>query len=442
MSRTQVNHLPVRLQPSLSELGSAILFAIAFVFSVLPSGLSWENEINAEMMSGSWVIRLQWTSLFLWAWYMMKDIPLSTIVYQLKMNWVLLAMVAYCTVSLFWSDFPGIVIKRFVQFVGVLSIIMIIAFHHERKFDRLMLITLVAGFVICSLSIVFAIAVPRIGIETAFGIEGAWRGIVGQKNLLGILAASTCYFTVYCLMRRAVHPAFAGGVILTAVICLVMSRSSSSATLLILSVSLFILLRKDFIRSYAPIIRVLLIFGTIICFVWLGFFFVNGYFPETKDLLTPFAAIFGKSSDLTGRGDIWELMWRTIDLNPLFGVGFSSFWLGPGGPSQFIVDELRWPVPSAHNGYLEVINELGWVGFGVFVLMNAFHGKNLVMLFSKDRELAAFHIGFFSIYLISNFSESTALKMLFFLQFMLYFSMIMVTTALQRIHTGAEGHAK
>jgi exopolysaccharide production protein ExoQ len=420
---------------SRSELVSGWLFAVAYAFSILPSGLSWDTTTNAELLEGSWIVRLQWTSLFLWAWYMMKEIPLPVLVRHLKMNWVLILLLTYCTASLFWSDFPGIVIKRFVQFVGVLSILILVAHHHERRIERLILVVLVAGFVVCGLSIFFSVAVPSIGIETAVGIEGTWKGIVGQKNLLGMFSAATCYATVYCVMRRAVPPVFAGGVFFTAGVCLVMSRSSSSATLLVLATALFLLLRKDFIRSYAPIIRFLLVLGTLICVVWLGFFFVNGYFPATTDLLTPFAAIFGKSADLTGRGDIWELMWRSIEKRPLLGVGFSSFWLGPGGPSQFIVDELQWGVPSAHNGYLEVINELGWVGFFFFILMILHHCKYLVEFFVHEREQAAFHIGFLSIYLVSNFSESTALRMLFFLQFMLYFSMLMVSTAVLRIRT-------
>ncbi len=138
---------------------------------------------------------------------------------------------------------------------------------------------------------------------------------------------------------------------------------------------------------------------------------------------------------MTGRGDIWQIMWRTIENHPVLGVGYSSFWLGPGGPSQFISDELMWPVPSAHNGYLEVINELGWVGFGLFVGLLVHHFARLVVLFRHEREIAAFHLGLLAIFLVSNFSESTALRVLAYLQFVLLFSMIMVSASLQRIRS-------
>lgn len=434
-----IRNLQVDQPFSRSKWASGLLFVIALTFAALPSGLNWDTKLTAEMMEGSWVVRLQWTSLFVCAWFMMRGIPRATLLRHVKENWPLLLMLGYCTVSLLWSDFPGIVVKRFVQFLGVLSILLLVAHHHEEHFDRLMVATLWIALALCGLSIVFAVAVPRIGIETAVGIEGAWRGILGQKNQLGLFAALSFFFTVFCLSRQVVSPLFAGVVMLVCATCLAMSRSSSSATLTMLSLAIFLLLRRQFIRSYAPIIRVLLLLATVLCVVYLGFYFVNSRFPATADLLAPFAALFGKSTDLTGRGDIWAIMWRTIELHPYLGVGFSSFWLGPGGPSQFISDELMWTVPSAHNGYLEIINELGWFGFAVFVALMLHHGSRLIVLFRHERELAAFHIGLMAIYLVSNFSESTALRVLAFLQFVQFFSMIMVSTSLQRVRNSKEG---
>ncbi|HRK37189.1 MAG TPA: O-antigen ligase family protein [Burkholderiaceae bacterium] len=429
---------PVQL--SLPAWGGAALFVLALLFAALPSGLNWEAKLSEEMMEGSWIVRLQWTSLFVCAWFLMRYIPLTTMIGHVKENWPLLVLMAFCTLSIAWSDFPGIVVKRFVQFVGVVSILVLVASFHEEHFDRLMVATLWIALALCGLSIVFALAVPRIGIETAVGIEGTWKGILGQKNQLGLFSAMSIYFTVFCLSRRVVSPLFAGVVIATCAVCLLMSRSSSSATLTVLSLSIFLLLRREFIRSFAPIVRVMLLAGLVLCVVYLGFYFVNARFPETADILAPFAALFGKSTDLTGRGDIWEIMWRTIAKHPYLGVGYSSFWLGPGGPSQFISDELMWTVPSAHNGYLEVINELGWIGFALFVGMLVHHAFKLMELFRYERDTAAFHMGLLAIFLVSNFSESTALRVLAFLQFVMLFSMIMVAATLQRVRPWNGSH--
>lgn len=417
-----------------SEWASGILFAVAFVFSVLPSGLSWETGLTSAMLEGSWVVRLQWTSLFVWAWLMMRRVPLHVLSRHFKANAVLLVLVFYCTLTLLWSDYPGIVVKRFVQFSGVLSIFFIVAFHHEKYFLRLLRLLVYLGIIISVASIIVSIAMPKIGIERAVGIEGSWRGVLGQKNLLGIFSATMIYLTFYCWLRGGVGiVAFSLG-FSSALICLVMCRSSSSATLLVVSMAIFLALRKSYIRSFAPIFRFSLVFLLFLIIIYIGYFFIYSEFPSFSDLITPFAAIFGKSSDLTGRGDIWKLMWQLIDKHPYFGLGFASFWLGPGGPSQFISDALMWTVPSAHSGYLEIINELGWFGLFLFscVLIKYFWG--LGELFKLDRELSAFYIGFFSIFLISNFSESTALRPLMFLQFMLFLFMVMLPFGLDRMH--------
>ena len=147
----------------------------------------------------------------------------------------------------------------------------------------------------------------------------------------------------------------------------------------------------------------------------------------------PFSGIFGKSSDLTGRSDIWALMWHSISRHWYLGVGFSSFWLGPGGPSQYISDALQWMVPTAHNGYLEVFNELGFVGVFLFAGMLILHLKNIIHVFNIDRHLTALHMAILLIFLISNFSESTALRVTSFLQFLLFVSMATTQAACLKV---------
>lgn len=386
--------------------------------------------LTAEMMEGSWVVRLQWLVLFGVAMLLLRSAPAQNLTRHMAGNPLLIVLIAYCAASALWSAFPSIVLKRIIQFVGVLLIGMAVAHYHGHRFDKLLSFTLVSFALLLGLSIVFAVAVPSIGIETAVGIEGAWRGILSQKNQLGIFSAVSIYFTVVCFIRRSIGAYFAGLLLVLALICLVMSRSSSSATVVAISLFVYFVLHKPHIRSFAPVLRLVIAVGFVVFTINLAYFFAESKFPSTSTLLAPFAAIFGKSSDLTGRSDIWELMWNTIELHPYIGLGFTSFWLGPGGPSQFISDVLRWSVPSAHNGYLEILNELGWIGMAFFVLTMAWHAANLIKLFRIKRDIAAFHAGLLLIYFVSNFSESTALRVLSFLQLLMFFSMVLTVQSL------------
>lgn len=72
--------------------------------------------------------------------------------------------------------------------------------------------------------------------------------------------------------------------------------------------------------------------------------------------------------NLTGRTIIWDFVNTEVARRPLLGWGYQSFWLiGPDAPS--VVDAPGWVknMPSAHNGYLDTIVDMGYVGL-VFLI--------------------------------------------------------------------------
>ncbi len=86
-----------------------------------------------------------------------------------------------------------------------------------------------------------------------------------------------------------------------------------------------------------------------------------GIFEKIADLT-------GHESTLMGRAELWgELL--ALHTNPIFGVGFESFWLGDN--ANPIWDVRWWHVDEAHNGYLEVYLDLGLVG--LFLLWGCYY---------------------------------------------------------------------
>jgi O-antigen ligase len=69
----------------------------------------------------------------------------------------------------------------------------------------------------------------------------------------------------------------------------------------------------------------------------------------------------GRNPTLTGRTDIWAAV-IPLARNPIVGAGFESFWLSSSvhAKLQELIPGL--PLNEAHNGYIEVYLELGWVG--------------------------------------------------------------------------------
>jgi O-antigen ligase len=113
-------------------------------------------------------------------------------------------------------------------------------------------------------------------------------------------------------------------------------------------------------------------------------------FPTWPEISAPIAGIFGKGSDLTGRTDIWDLVWLEIERHWVLGLGYGAFWLGPDSLSQFVIDALNWIPLQSHNGYLDILNEQGLTGLALCILTLLVQVRMLVLLSHKDRIQAAF----------------------------------------------------
>lgn len=402
------------------------LFLVALAFAALPTGLSWNYDVVSESSDGSWVLRLQWTSVFaLAAWVIYKTAGWA-VVYPAAKNPFVWLLLAYCVLTVGWSPEPGAVIKRSFQFFGVLLIGLSVAHLCRHDFVKLLRTGLDGLTVILFLSILAGVFVPDIGRESVVSLAGAWRGILDQKNTLGIVSAVSLFFWLVLQTlapRRWWVASLSCLVILT---CLVMSRSSTSLFLALMSMGLYLSLYRAYIRTPLAIARLVVVVMMVLTVGLTVFFFQHSRLPLWEELIEPFSALFGKSADLTGRTEIWEYMWLEIEKHWAFGLGYGSFWLGPGSPSQELVSHFYWTPNSAHNGYLEVLNELGVAGFGLFVLMLLNHLVNVIRLVRVDRPKFAFHLSLLAVFLLSNATESTALRILLFLQVVLFMSMAMV----------------
>ena len=77
-----------------------------------------------------------------------------------------------------------------------------------------------------------------------------------------------------------------------------------------------------------------------------------------------FVSFVGRDLTFTGRTEIWKGL-MGANLNPLIGVGFSSFWLGSRA------EELLkgYHINEAHNGYLETYLNGGIIGLLLLLLL-------------------------------------------------------------------------
>jgi O-antigen ligase len=110
----------------------------------------------------------------------------------------------------------------------------------------------------------------------------------------------------------------------------------------------------------------------------------------------------GRNSTLTGRTAIWELVLRNAG-NPWFGTGFESFWLGERLHRIRSADQ---QINEAHNGYVEVYLNLGWVGITLLAVVVGTGYRNMIKRFHRDWNFSILYLAYFAAALVYSLTEA------------------------------------
>jgi exopolysaccharide production protein ExoQ len=75
---------------------------------------------------------------------------------------------------------------------------------------------------------------------------------------------------------------------------------------------------------------------------------------------------------LTGRDRVWDLVLRQFETSPTLGVGYGALWqVGPQMVESLHDFGVYQIVNEGHNGYLDILAQLGWVGLAILALFIA-----------------------------------------------------------------------
>ena len=132
------------------------------------------------------------------------------------------------------------------------------------------------------------------------------------------------------------------------------------------------------------------------------------------------AHALGRSENLA-RMDIWEAI-IPMASNPVVGTGFENFWLGAR------VNSLAQQFPNlglneAHDGYIEVYLQLGWVGLGLIGLIWIRGYRCAVKAFRQDPELGGLLLAYILAAATYNVTEA-GFRMLHPMWFFLLFAVL------------------
>ncbi len=318
----------------------------------------------------------------------------------LRSNLPVLIYFFYCGISFLWSDYPDVSFKRWFRALGDVVMVLIVLSDPNWVAAMRRLITRV-GFLAAPLSIIFIRYFPQLGRGYTHSGSPTWTGIATDKNALGMiclvcgLASIFRFLQLYRVEKgaRQRRPLIAHGIIIAMSLFLLWEANSATAS------ACFVLAGGPMVLTYIypwarkPVLTNIMVFGALgIAFSAL---FLNFGTGMVEDL--------GRNSTLTGRTNIWHFALGMVQ-NPILGTGFESFWLGPRLEQMKVL--LNQGINQAHNGYIEVYLNLGWVGVILLAVIFIAGYRRIVIAVREMAPMANLCLAYFIVGTAYNFTEA------------------------------------
>lgn len=339
----------------------------------------------------------------------------------LRASWPILLYFSFALLSLSWSDFPGWGFKRWIRALGDVIMVLIIVTDARptaalrRLFSRL-------GFILLPASLLLIKYYPNLG--RAYDISGAQMntGVTTNKNILGVVTYVLVVGTLWqvlSLLRDRKQP-YRGRRLLAQCILLAFgikllftAHSATSGVCFVLAAGLMLAFARPLFQRRPRAVHALVL--AILLGGW-GAFLLGA----EHDV----AGALGRKPGL-GRTVIWNIV-IPMAPNPIGGAGFETFWVGPRVErvrNRMIMAGTVGGVNEAHNGYIEVYLNLGWIGLGLIALILVHGYRKAVRAFRRDPPLGALLVAYVVTAVTYNITEA-GFRMLDFSWFFLLLSVV------------------
>ncbi|HEY4901954.1 MAG TPA: O-antigen ligase family protein [Candidatus Sulfotelmatobacter sp.] len=319
----------------------------------------------------------------------------------LRGNAPIFIFLAYCAISIVWSDFPDVAFKRWIKFLGDHVMVLIVLTDPNWKWAVKKVFARV-GFLLLPASVLFIKYYPDLG--RSYGRwEGkqSYTGVALDKNMLGmaclIFGLPALWRVLQEIRERRIsfrnRPLVAQTILLAAALWLLwMANSMTSSSCFLFAAC--VIAATTFGKIGRRPARVHWLVGGVVLTSFSVLFLNLGSFV---------LAAVGRDSTLTGRTDIWASV-LALATHRWVGTGFESFWLGPR--LETIWKQYWFHPIEAHNGYLETYLNLGWVGIGLLAVLMVTGYRNVIRMLKWDPESARIRLGFIVVGLTYNFTEA------------------------------------
>ncbi|MGE5437125.1 MAG: O-antigen ligase family protein [Syntrophothermus sp.] len=369
------------------------LYIVAIFFGTSPPFRERVKDVE-DIATSNIMNQLVFTTLFILS--VITIIPrfksFFEIIYKEKM---LVIFFLWALLSIAWSDYSFTSFKRWFQVITSITVAISILMYTDDHKDLLKYFKVILFFyLIISIASVFVIPNAR-------GEGGAWRGLAPSKNhlgqaaLLNIIIWSLIFY--YDNLKWKVIDII---MIIIAVLLLVGASSSTSMTAFMFIIFLAAMSYVDKLLKPIKVGRLFSILG-----LFTAAAIVLSVVFLARDILVQILASFGEDLTFTGRTDLWADILREANKHLWIGCGFQGFWIVENNDLLALYDRYIWFPNQAHNGYIDILNEVGIIGLALFVGVIANYFLNIRKL--KNPTIFKW---FVIVAIIVNFQESTFIR--------------------------------
>lgn len=319
----------------------------------------------------------------------------------LRENLPLLVFLGYCLLSVAWSEYPFTALKRWSKSIGDIVMVMLLItdayplFAVKRVFARV-------AIVLLSCSVLFIWFIPSIG--TGYSPEDnvmMYFGVTTFKNLLGMICMVFGLSSLWSFLgafdnrampNRTRHMIAHAVIVAMSVVLILRADSMTSLSCLFLAGAVMVLVSQPWVVRRPG--RALLVVGGAIGLPLFALF-INTMGTLVQSL--------GRNSTLTGRTSIWKAV-LSMHTNPFIGTGFESFWLG--SRLQAVWNMSVKGIQEAHNGFIELYLNLGWVGLFILGWLIVSGCRNGVIALRNDPNDGRLRLSYLTASLIFSLTEA------------------------------------
>lgn len=414
---------------SIYSFAAYINFVVFLFFIFFGTKMPFGEKLkDVEVIATSNIInQVAFTFIFLTACFSL--IPKwSEFVMLIKREKFLTIFLLWGLLTISWSDYGFVSFKRYFQYITTFLVSASIFFHLDSSEDTLKFFKyLSAAFIILSLLSIFTI-------PGAQDRGGNWKGLAPHKNLLGPISLLTLIIMIYQFIRSNLKGRIIYGLLVVISLMLIIGCKSST-TLFTLLFIIGILLALYLDKLFEPIgLGKTISLLTIFTISGLAIFIII----SAPEILSDVFGKTGKDVTLTGRTDLWADIWIEISKHFWLGCGFQGYWVVNSPHIEELYAIYVWIPIQAHNGYLDVLNEVGMIGLTLFIV-------TIFNYFLNARKLKGAHIWkwFVIVAIVFNITESSFIRprmtigVMFMFSYIALFADLIKHETVQRFKTRA-----